>query len=71
MPWKVTYAIDNLDPNPVVKVFEEEWEAQDYLNAEVYLRVGHIVEHSPYPVSDVDYEVISEIEYSLAKIERV
>ena len=30
--WKVTYAIDSLDPNPMVMQFEEEYEAIDWLN---------------------------------------
>ena len=69
--WKVTYAIDSLDPNPVVMEFEEEYEAIDWLNDETKRRVDHIVEHSPYSVSEEDLTGLFEQEFSLARIDRV
>lgn len=69
--WKVTYAIDSLDPNPVVETFEEEYEAIDWLNDETKRRVDHIVEHSPYSVSEEEYEQWHEQELALARIDRV
>ena len=68
--WKVTYAIDSLDPNPVVMEFEEEYEAIDWLNDETKRRVDHIVEHSPYSVSEEDLTGLFEQEFSLARIDR-
>ena len=38
MNYKVTYAIDSLDTNPVIKTFESEYEAQEWLNDEAMLR---------------------------------
>jgi len=69
--WKVTYAIDSLDPNPVVEMFEEEYEAIDWLNDETKRRVDHIVEHSPYSVSEEDLTGLFEQEFSLSRIERI
>lgn len=69
--WKVTYAIDSLDPDPVVMEFEEEYEAIDWLNDETKRRVDHIVEHSPYSVSEEDLTGLFEQEFSLARIDRV
>jgi len=69
--WKVTYAIDSLDPNPVVETFEEEYEAIDWLNDETKRRVDHIVEHSPYNVSEEDLTGLFEQEFSLSRIERI
>jgi len=69
--WKVTYAIDSLDSDPVVMEFEEEYEAIDWLNDETKRRVDHIVEHSPYSVSEEDLTGLFEQEFSLARIDRV
>jgi hypothetical protein len=69
--WKVTYAIDSLDPDPVVMEFEEEYEAIDWLNDETKRRVDHIVQHSPYSVSEEDLTGLFEQEFSLARIDRV
>lgn len=71
MPYRVTYAIDYMDSNPVVKVFVDEWEALDYLSDAIDSRVGHIVQHAPYTISEDDYDSIVENEHALAKIERV
>ena len=71
IPHRVTYAIDSLDPNPVVMDFESEWEALEWLGDEIERRVCHIVEHSPYTVDESELEAIRETETALARIERV
>lgn len=71
MRYKVTYAIDSLDPNPVVEIFDAEWEALDWLHDEVSRRVEYLVQHSPYAVSEEDYADIEETEYSLTRIEKL
>tara|TARA_R100000951_G_scaffold10274_1_gene8805 strand:+ start:323 stop:538 length:216 start_codon:yes stop_codon:yes gene_type:complete len=71
MTFKITYAIDSLDPNPTTKTFEQEWEAIDWLNDEISRRIEFIVSHSPYIVSEAELETITETEYSLCKIERI
>ena len=69
--WKVTYAIDSLDPDPMVMQFEEEYEAIDWLNDEMQGRIDHIVQHSPYSLTEKDLSELQERESSLARIDRV
>ena len=69
MNYKVTYAIDSLDTNPVIKIFESEYEAEEWLNDEVQHRIDYTVQHSPYTISEKEYKEIEEYEYSLVSIE--
>ena len=71
MNYKVTYAIDYLDPNPVIKTFDEEYEALEWLENEVQERMDYTVQHSPYTISEEEYREIEEYEYSLVRIEKV
>ncbi len=71
MPYRVTYAIDYMDPEPTVKMFIDEWEAIDWLSDAMASRVDHIVQHSQYSLSEDDLSAIEETEASLARIERV
>ena len=71
MNYKVTYAIDWLDPNPTVKTFDEEYEALEWLENEVQERIDYTVQHSPYTISEEEYRDIEEYEYSLVRIEKV
>ena len=68
---RVTYAIDSLDPNPVVVEFDSEWEALEWVGEEIERRVAHVVEHSPYSVDESELESIREVETTLCRIERV
>ena len=71
MPYRVTYAIDSLDPNPIVKDFEDEWDASEWLLEEIQSRIDYQVQHSPYSLSEDEVDSLHEIETSLARIERV
>ena len=71
MNYKVTYAIDTLDPNPTVRTFEHEYEAEKWLHDEVDRRVNFTVEHCPYKLSDREIINIEESEYSLVRIEKL
>ena len=71
MNYKVTYAIDSLDTNPVIKTFEHEYEAEEWLHNEVQERMNYTVQHSPYTISEKEYQEIEEYEYSLVRIEKV
>lgn len=71
MTYKVTYAIDSLDPNPTIEVFDSEYEAIDFLREEVERRIDHIISHSQYSIGESEYYSIAESEYSLARIERI
>ena len=64
MNYKVTYAIDSLDTNPVIKIFESEYEAEEWLENEVQERIDYTVQHSPYTISKKEYKEIEENEYT-------
>ncbi|CAB4240606.1 hypothetical protein UFOVP3_59 [uncultured Caudovirales phage] len=67
--WVVTYAINSLDPKPMRVAFLDEWEAQEWVDDNVTERVQHIVDHSPYTISEYELESIRETEMSLVQIE--
>jgi len=71
MNYKVTYAIDSLDTNPVIKTFDEHYEMEEWLHNEVQERISWTVEHSPYTISEKEYKEIEEYEYSLVRIEEI
>ena len=71
MNYKVTYAIDSLDTNPVIMTFETEYEAEEWLYNEVSERIDYTVHHSPYTISEKEYKEIEEIEYSLMTIKEL
>ena len=71
MNYKVTYAIDSLDTNPTIKTFDEEYEALEWLENEVQERMDYTVQHSPYTISEKEYQEIEENEYSLVRIEKL
>ena len=71
MNYKVTYASFPLDEKPVIKTFEHEYEAEEWLNDEVQHRIDYTVQHSPYTISEKEYKEIEEYEYSLVRIEKL
>jgi hypothetical protein len=72
MAYRVTYSVDSLDPNPVVKTFEEEWEALDWVYDEVENRTLITLEDSyQYPITQEDYDHEFSNELSLVIIEEV
>ena len=71
MNYKVTYAIDSLDTNPTIKIFEHEYEAEEWLHNEVQERMDYTVQHSPFTISEEEYRDIEEYEYSLVRLEKV
>ena len=68
---EVTQAIENLDQKQTVRTFDEEYEAIDWLGEEMSRRVDHVVQHSPYSISESELVGMQEIEASLARIDRV
>lgn len=70
MNYKVTYAIDSLDNNPTIKIFNEEYEALEWVENEVQRRIDYIVQHSPFTISEEEYQQIEESEYSLVQIQQ-
>ena len=71
MNYKVTYAIDSLDSNPTIKTFDEEYEAEEWMNDEIQRRISFTVEHSPFSISEKEYKEIEENEHTLVRIEKL
>ena len=71
MNYKVTYASFPLDEKPVIKTFETEYEAEEWLHNEVQERMDYTVQHSPYTISEEEYRDIEEYEHTLVRIEKV
>ena len=64
----VTYAIDTMDTNPTVEIFDTMSEAQDWVADEMQRRIDWTVSHSPYPVSDDELDEMRETELTLVRI---
>lgn len=71
MSYRVTYAVDSLDPNPMVMEFSEEWEMYEWLYEEMDRRIQFTVEHSPYTVENDEMNLLYEVEASLVSIEKL
>ena len=69
MNYKVIYPVDSLDTNPTIKIFNEEYEALEWVENEVQRRIDFIVQHSDFCLNDREYKAIEEYEYSLVTIE--
>ena len=68
--WVVTYAIDSLDPSPMVMSFDTWHEAQDWIVREVEQRVQYTVDHHPYSLDEGERNDIEEMECSLVSVEK-
>ena len=66
--WKLTYAVDSLDPDPMVKRFEEFTELTEWLDEEISRRVQWRVDHSSEFISDEDLSDFREAEAALVLI---
>ena len=69
MNYKVIYPVDSLDTNPTIKIFNEEYEALEWVENEVQRRIDFIVQHSDFCLNDKKYKEIEEYEYSLVQIQ--
>jgi hypothetical protein len=69
--YKVTIAVDSLDPNPTVKVFDDFDEASDFIYESVEQSVQWRVDHSPYSISEEELEEIYEEEFQLCMLEKL
>mgnify|MGYP001252076202 CR=1 FL=1 len=69
--YQVTYACDSLDPNPIVRIFNEFNEMSDWIEETVADRMDWFVQHSPWTISNDEWYEQREIEYSLIKVKEV
>ena len=71
MNYKVTYAIDSLDTKPVIKIFESEYEAEEWIDSEVQRRIDFCIKHNPFLFDQRELDLMTEQEYSLVRIEEI
>ena len=71
MNYKVTYASFPLDEKPVIKIFDEHYEMEEWVHDEVQRRIEFQTQHSPFSISEEDYKEMEDIEYALIRIEEV
>ena len=69
--FKVTESVDYLDPGPAVKVFDTRWEADEYLSERIHSRVEFEVQHSPYMVSEKNYNDLVQYESTFFNVTEV
>lgn len=69
--FKVTESVDYLDPNPAVAFFDTRWEADEYLSDRIYNRVEFEVQHSPYMVSEKNYNDLVQYESTFFNVTEV
>ena len=71
MRYRVTIAVDSLDPNPEVTEFEDFYEAEDFIHDSVNQSVQWLMSHSPYIIEEEEYEQLLEQEMSLTRLEEI
>ena len=69
MKYRVTMAVDSLDPNPEVIEFEDFYEAEDYIHDSVNQSVQWIMSHSPYIIEEKEYDELLEQVMSLTRLD--
>ena len=69
--YKVTYAVDSLDTNPTVKIFDCSHAAEDWIDQQVENAVSWQVEHSPYLISEDELEDLRQIEFENIRYEEI
>jgi hypothetical protein len=71
MRYRVTIAVDSLDPNPEVTEFEDFYEAEDFIHDSVNQSVQWLMSHSPYIIEEEEYEQLLEQEMALTRLEEI
>tara|TARA_R110000822_G_C15289521_1_gene490907 strand:- start:1328 stop:1543 length:216 start_codon:yes stop_codon:yes gene_type:complete len=69
MKYRVTIAVDSLDPNPEVTEFEDFYEAEDFIHDSVDQSVQSLMSQSPYIISEKEYEHLLEQEMALTRLD--
>jgi len=69
MRYRVTIAVDSLDPNPEVTEFEDFYEAEDFIHDSVNQSVQSLMSQSPYIISEKEYEQLLEQEMALTRLD--
>ena len=71
MKYRVTIAVDSLDPNPEVTEFDSFYEAEDFIHDSVDQSVQSLMSQSPYIIEEKEYEQLLEQEMALTRLEEI
>ena len=52
-------------------MFDEEYEAIEWMNDEIQRRISYVVEHSQFSINEKEYKEIEENEHTLVRIEKL
>ena len=70
MRYRVTIAVDSLDPNPEGTEFDFFDDAEDFIHDSVYQSMQSLMSQSPYIIEKEEYEQLLEQEMSLIHLEK-
>ena len=69
--YQVTAAVAALDPNPTIKIFDDHYEMEEWIQEEMTHRMDWIVQHSPYSISEEEYAQLEQEEYTLFQCKEI
>jgi len=69
--YKVTYKAFDMDNKPLVKVFDQWYEAEQWIQDEKQARIDHTIQHCPYYINESDLADIERSEHSLISVEQI
>lgn len=65
MKYKITAAVDNLDPSPLEIIVDDFYEVQDWVAEEIDKRIKFFVDNSDTVLTEVDLDEQRELEMTL------
>ena len=71
MRYKVTYKAFDMDDKPVIKFFDQWYEAEEWIQDEKQARIDHTIQHCPYYINESDLADIEEQEHCLINVQQV
>ena len=69
--YKVIYKSFDMDNKPVIKIFDQWHEAEEWIQNEKQARIDHTVQHSPYYITEKDLAKIEEQEHVLISVQTI
>lgn len=69
--YKVTYKSFDMDDKPTIKIFDQWYEAEQWIQDEKQARIDHTVQHCPYHITEKDLADIEEQEHVLISVETI
>ncbi len=69
--YKVTYKSFDMDDQPTIKIFDQWYEAEQWIQDEKQARIDHTVQHCPYYITENDLADIEKQEHVLISVETI